>query len=242
MSRENLTQSLWAIADGIRYVPGALRSSVPLFRGGSTDKGAYFDFDIYVRDPGYLESVAHWYISAIRSIKELAKAEGKPGPKVLAYVHKNYADDAVTVGMAPLVGLIATHPTVRLPQVAVRLDRELPHDQVKLGGPGTTETVIEDVEVVLMTDHVSGGEELLKAILALKRYGAKVNYAITFSIWLDKFDAGFGQSVNAETTLYYLNSLERETVDGVEYAIPKPNDELIEKINQVLDGPEPVVA
>lgn len=233
-----LGESLRAIAEGIRYVTGALSSSVILPREAGDSTLPYFDFDVYVRDPGYMESVAYWYVTAIRYIRALEEREGRRGPEIIAYIHKDYGNDPVTVGVAPLVGLVATHPDIRLPQVAVRLDRRrLPHNQVKIGEPGNMGRALQGVEAVLLTDHVTGGEELLHAILALKSYGAEVRNSVVFSVWPDRFENEYGPKVREQTTFHHLTSLavEKSQVQDEVWAVPVPNNDLIRDIEKVLD-------
>jgi len=222
--KDDVKAFLMSIADGARATPGVLCGSLRGFRGGYS-RSAYFDFDQYIRDPGHMVKATQYYVLI------LSYLVSKRGLDLLAFVKKNDMDDTNTLGVIPLIGLICSDPSLRLPHVVVRLDRLLPHDRIKLDTARGRSRALEGRLVAVITDHVSRGEELYQAIVALKQYGAEVTDAVTFSVWKDLFDDSYGPKIaNLGTQFHYLHELKEKEAEGKSFAELVPNREEIDRI------------
>jgi hypothetical protein len=221
---------LLAMGDEARFIPGVLSGSQRGYRVGFI-KPVYFDFDQYVRDPGYMMKVTQFYISVITCLMRKGTVD------LLAFLKKNDIDDQSTLGVLPLIGLICTDPDIWLPHIVVRADRMLPHDRIKLDVATDRLHSLEGRVVVIITDHVSSGDELYQAILDVKAYGASVSDAVAFSVWKDLFDIKYGPEIaRLGVQFHYLHELREHETEGKVWAELVPNLQEIEKIDQTIDS------
>jgi len=157
-------------------IPFVFKRSARLYRMGLLEP-YYIDFDLIINDPYRCEQVAKFY-----SIKIIEISKQRP-VELLAFIEK-YGGG--TFGAVRLAGLIST--LTKIPNVLVRLTRELEYEQVKVPpiAGKTLKGRLSDIKTTIITDHISTGTELLDAIDAMEFNGGKVTDVVAYTVRMDK--------------------------------------------------------
>jgi hypothetical protein len=200
---EAMRERFEGMVESARLTPKAISHSWPVYREGAFGR-AYFNFDTYSRDPGHLLAAGDYFTQVLAYLRR------KRPLHALAFLRKNDENDNSTVGAILLAGLICTNRSIWLPHVVVKLGGMVPHDRVALSGPASGQTALIDKNVAIVTDHVSGGDEVFKAVQTLELHKAKVTDVVTFSVWMDLFQAGAMDSFkSADVEFHYLCELKQ---------------------------------
>ncbi len=153
------------------------RSMHGLRRGGKSPH--YSDFDSAVNDPHRCEVIANIYADKIQKITRERKID------LLSPIEK---DKSGTTGVIRLVGVISI--LTGLPNVPVRLGKELRFERLKIprdeGKPWKGR--LNQPNVVILTDHCTGGDEVLKAVDAIEYNGGIVTDVIACTYVPDEFN------------------------------------------------------
>jgi orotate phosphoribosyltransferase len=220
----------------VRRAPGVITGSRRGFRSGLI-KESYFDFDLYLQEPGHIDRAVDLYVAALMWLREQDAIE------LVAFVKKNDVDDNNTVGVLPLAAAICCDERLWLPQVIVRLDRP-PLDRVKVHVAEGTSQPLKGTPTAVLVDHVTTGGELLEAVESLRILGADVKYVVTFAVWLSDYQAQGGHSDALEAALtgtgakfHYLHTLAPAMVNDVG-APPEliPNRPWLEQLQALYDS------
>jgi orotate phosphoribosyltransferase len=159
-------------------LPSVFKASTRLFRVGFPEP-YYIDFDLIINDPYRCEEVAKYYAFNILEISR------KHSVDILGFLEKSGGG---TSGAIRLAGLISS--LTHIPNVLIRLARELEYDQVKLPlveGMPLTERM-SNIMVTIVTDHVTTGTELLDAVDAVEYNGGKVTNVVAYTLRTDRFE------------------------------------------------------
>lgn len=154
-------------------IPGVIRGP-HAYRSGLTED-YYFDFDNIVCDPVRCELVAKWYISEVKKLSERAD--------YLIFLDKE--EGSGTVGAITLAGVISIETGI--PYILVRLGKEIPPERVKFPVPTNKKAeALRELSGVLISDHCTFGDELLRAADAIAVVGGHVKNIIVYSYREDK--------------------------------------------------------
>lgn len=156
-------------------VPGVIRGP-HAYRSGLVED-YYFDFDNIVCDPVRCELVAKWYIGEIKKLSESAN--------YLIFLDKE--EGSGTIGAITLAGVISIETGI--PYILVRLGKEIPSERVKFPVPtNKKEEVLKNLSGVLISDHCTFGDELLRAAEAIASVGGHIKHIIVYSYRKDKLE------------------------------------------------------
>lgn len=161
---------------GYLKIPSVFKTSVRLYRKGGLPGHYYIDFDMITNDPYRCDEVARYF--AFR-IFELSKEQPV---ELLGFIEKYGVG---TFGAVRLAGFIS-HLT-NIPNVLIRLTRELEYEQVKLPPieGKTPRERLANTRMIIITDHISTGKELLEAVDAVEFNGGKVTDVISYTMRTD---------------------------------------------------------
>lgn len=141
----------------------------------------YIDFDLAVRDPYHAARIASLYALVVSRIKRDVTVDS------LAFIKKDDTTASNTIGAISLAALIATREEVWRPYVIVRLDKDIPHERIKFHDASNYSELLRGLNFVLVTDHISRGREIMKAVKTLWSYDATVTGIISYSCRRDLF-------------------------------------------------------
>jgi orotate phosphoribosyltransferase len=155
-------------------IPFVFKASTRLFRVGLSEP-YYIDFDLIINDPFRCEEVAKLYAAYILDVSRERPVE------LLGFLEKSGG----TSGAIRLAGFISS--LTHIPNVLIRLTRELEYDQVKLPlvEGKTLRERMSSVRITLVTDHVTTGTELLDAVDAVEYNGGKVTNVVAYTLRTD---------------------------------------------------------
>lgn len=147
-------------------------SSRHLLKGGKQD-ALFFDFDFVVEDPSTCKKIAEWFCD---KIQQVAEYHGEK-PDFLAFIEK---DGIGTVGALRLSSLISS--LTGIPNIVVRLIRELPYERIKISKKYQVENRqrLKGKNVLIISDVTTTGTELLDATKEVKANGGNVAGAIVY--------------------------------------------------------------
>ena len=177
--------------------PGVYRST-PLLPSSGEDIEVYHDFDLLVADPINARAVVEVFSEEIRRI------DAEDEVTLLGFIEKS----GNTTGAISLAGAISIETGI--PQLAVRLWKDLPSERIKLPSledrPRKQKLLGENVVVV--TDHSTTGIELLDAIETVHNLGGCVRDAVVYTLneHLFQRDAFQSQGVRVQ----FIRALPRE--------------------------------
>lgn len=157
--------------------PGVVKSSYRLFRVGLGDR-YYVDFDMIINDLLQCKDIVFLYKSVIEGILKERSID------FLGFIEKSSGG---TIGAIRLAGAISL--STRIPNIPIRLGKELPFEKVKIPqreGKSPKEKKIEDLNVTLVIDHCTTGDEALQAIDIIEKNGGKVTDVVAYSVRTDK--------------------------------------------------------
>lgn len=164
-------RDLWlATLDHFR-TPGAFRRSRHASRMG-LKREYYVDFDHLVHDPVQCEEIVRLIAEKIDEIMSSRPVHA------IAFIEKA---DGGTTGALTLAAALSIF--TRLPNVVVRLWKDIASERMKLEPvPGQSAAErLADVSLVIVTDHSTSGDELLRAMKATEYFGAKVDDVIIYT-------------------------------------------------------------
>jgi orotate phosphoribosyltransferase len=146
---------------------------------GAIVREKYTDLDIAVRDPIQALEWAEVYAAIITEIRTRRAVDG------LAFLKKDDVTSSNTIGALLLAALISTHPSLLLPYLVVRLDKDIPHERLKFPDAADLSTILSGLTFLVVTDHITGGGEIVATVQALEDYGARVNDVVTATVRRD---------------------------------------------------------
>lgn len=172
------TRDLWlATLDHFR-TPGALRTSTHASRMG-LKRPFYMDFDHLVHDPVQCEQIVRLIAEKIEQI------QASHSLHAVGFLEKA---DGGTTGALTIAGAVSIF--TRLPNLVVRLWKDIPSERIKLppvpGQPASER--LAEMSVVVVTDHSTSGDELLRAAEAVEHFGARVEDVIIYTSIEDKLE------------------------------------------------------
>jgi len=169
-------------------------------RIGATSN-AYFDFDYLIQDPNGCERIVTQLASKVNEVSRIRHVD------LLAFIEKA---DGGTVGALPLEAAISIY--THLPTVHVRLSRELTMERVKahLEQDVPANKRLQETRLMVITDHISSGGEVLKAVNAIQALGGEVTDIVCYTAYPDRIKWDNFNEIN----IHYLYSLQ----DGIENA------------------------
>jgi orotate phosphoribosyltransferase len=156
-------------------IPFVFKTSTRLLRAGIPET-YYIDFDLIINDPYRCEEVAKLYAANILDISREDSID------LLGFLEKSGGG---TSGAIRLAGFISS--LTHIPNVLVRLARELEYEQIKLP-PIEGKTLrqrMTGMKVAIVTDHITTGMELLDAVDAVEYNGGKVINVIAYTMRTD---------------------------------------------------------
>lgn len=165
------TKDLWLATLDHFTTPGAFRRSTHASRMG-LKRPWYMDFDHVVHDPIQCEEIVRLIAERIEEIQSVHPVHA------VAFLEKA---DGGTTGALTIAGAVSIFS--RLPNLVVRLWKRIPSERIKLPpvrGQSTSERLAE-MSVVIVTDHCTSGDELLRAAKAVEHFGAKVEDVIIYT-------------------------------------------------------------
>jgi len=137
----------------------------------------FVDFDVLINDPYRCEQIVRLYVLKIREINSKRPID------LLGFIEK-YSGG--TIGAIRIAGAISIF--TRIPNVPIRLTKEIRFERVKIppviGKP--TKGRFSGAKIVVVTDHVTTGGEVLNAIDAVRYNGGEVTDVIAFTARTDK--------------------------------------------------------
>lgn len=152
--------------------PSIVRQSKHRLRSGA-QASFFVDFDILVNDPQRCADIVSSFSARIFEISLKRQID------LLAFVEKTGRG---TTGAIRVGGAISIE--VGIPSFIVRLGKELPFERVKLpskkGEPAWRK--LEGLGVVLITDHITSGGEVLKAVEAIEGVGGQVSDILSYTL------------------------------------------------------------
>jgi len=156
--------------------PNVIRRSGHRYRVGSPGE-FYSDFDLLLNDPYNCRYVTAAYAQEIEEISKEYAID------LLGFVEKS---DGGSVGAVRLAGALSIYTGI--PNITVRLGRELEFEQVKTsrlegefaGKP--QKAWLSGALVVVITDNTSSGGEAEKAVKAVEYNGGRVKDIITYTL------------------------------------------------------------
>jgi orotate phosphoribosyltransferase len=182
------------IADYLK-IPSVFKTSIRLYRGGKQSH-YYIDFDLIINDPHRCDQISKAYAATIVEISKKKQVD------LLGFIEKASGG---TFGAVRLAGFISYLSNV--PNVLIRLTRELEYEQVKLPiiiGKTLRER-LASMKIIIITDHISTGTELLDAVDAIEFNGGKVTDVIAYTKMTDIVKKE--EFANREITLHSLLEL-----------------------------------
>jgi orotate phosphoribosyltransferase len=157
--------------------PSVFKTSIRFYKGGRRDH-YYIDFDLIINDPYKCEEIAKAFSARILAISKSRSID------LMGFIEKN---NGGTFGAVRLAGLIYL---TNVPNVLIRLTRELEYEKVKLPlvEGKTLRERLSGMNIAIITDHISTGRELLSAIDAVEFNGGKVTDVIAYTMRTDVVD------------------------------------------------------
>ena len=145
----------------------------------------YMDFDHVVHDPIQCEEIVRLIAERIEEIQSVHPVHA------VAFIEKA---DGGTTGALTIAGAVSIF--TRLPNLVVRLWKGIPSERIKLPpvpGQSASERLAE-MSVVVITDHSTSGDELVRAAEAVEHFGAKVEDVIIYTSIEDELkEEAFGR-------------------------------------------------
>lgn len=188
--------NLWlATLDHFR-TPGAFRKSTHASRMG-LKRPFYMDFDHFVHDPVQCEEIVRLIAENIGQIMVSRPVHA------IAFIEKA---DGGTTGAITLAGAISI--LVRLPNLVVRLWKDIPSERVKLPpirGQSPSDR-LAGMNVVIVADHSTTGDEVLRAVRAIGHFGCDVSDVIVYT----SLDKDFKRDAFGNTRVHLIHKLPGE--------------------------------
>jgi orotate phosphoribosyltransferase len=164
--------------------PGAFRTSRHASRMG-LKRPFYMDFDHLVHDPVQCEEIVRLIAERIQEIHSSHPVHA------VGFIEKA---EGGTTGALTIAGAVSIF--TRLPNLVVRLWKDIPSERIKLPpvrGQRSSER-LAGMNVVVVTDHSTTGDEVLRAARAVEYFGAKVEDVIIYtSIESERKKDAFGR-------------------------------------------------
>ncbi|KAB2946602.1 MAG: hypothetical protein OIN84_13430 [Candidatus Methanoperedens sp.] len=146
--------------------PGSVKQCIKAKREGRTSTH-YIDFDNITIDPYQTEDIVYLYSYYINEIVKQNSVD------FLVFIDKA---DGGTVGAIKISGAISMQ--TKIPTTILRMGKERPSEKLKLPYENSYRN---GLKYILITDHVSGGQEVLNAIKAIKENGGIVTDVVTYT-------------------------------------------------------------
>lgn len=179
-------------------MPGAVRRNL-MSSGTSQHPNYVVDTDVLPIDLEQCRAITEWYVDKLTNIDHEHRTD------LLGFIEKQ---DGST-GAIQFAGLIAMK--TNRPFVAVRLDKDIPEQRIKVPLPKWLPSDIEIPEasklkgrnVAIVTDTVTDGEDVLAAVSEITNRGGKVTDIVTYVLSSERFkDAGMKLEAQGIQTTY----------------------------------------
>lgn len=165
------------VREAFRF-PGVVKQSTHVFRRGG-QKPYYVDFDELIHDPYIAEQIVQLFSVKIMEISNQRQID------LLGFINK-YSKG--TIGALSIAGAISIF--TRIPRINIRLNKNAVSERVKAHpevGKSKREA-LGGAKVLVVTDHVTGGNELLNAIDSVEYIGGTVTDAMAFTTWINEIN------------------------------------------------------
>ncbi len=146
--------------------PGCVKQCTKAHRSGILSSH-YIDFDNMTIDPFKAEDIVLLYSYKINEIIE------KHPVDFLAFIEKADGGTTGTLKMS-----IAISIKTKIPNISLRMGKELAREKLKMPYDMNSR---KGLKYILITDHISSGQEVLKSIKVIEENGGKVTDLITYT-------------------------------------------------------------
>ncbi len=152
--------------------PSVVRQSRYFLRSGD-EASFFFDFDIITNNPNKCADIVAVLASEINQIVLSKKID------YIAFIEKR---SGATVGAIRLAAAISMETGIS--NLVVRLNKDLIFERTKLpvvsGIPAWQK--LKGAQLILITDHVSQGREIIQAVNSVESLGAKLTDIVTYTL------------------------------------------------------------
>lgn len=178
MTTSTVRWELWKDGKEFFMKEGSIKSSIRGFKSGLFDN-YYIDFDIITSDSSQAKNVVEQLANKIDDIKTEQRID------YLGFLEKRIKG---TVGA--LQASLAISIITGLPHIIIRLSKELYFDRIKVPNQSNLnrKSQLSGLNIVLITDHITTGNEIIKSVDTIRKNGGIVSDIITFTIRPDKLD------------------------------------------------------
>ncbi|MCD4845165.1 MAG: hypothetical protein K8R25_11835 [Methanosarcinales archaeon] len=178
MTTSSVRWELWKDGKEIFIKRGSIKSSIRGFKSGIYDN-YYIDFDIITSDPLQAKNVVEQLTYKINDIKTKQRID------YLGFLEKRIKG---TIGA--LQASLAISVMTGIPHIIIRLSKELDFDRIKIPNRSslTRNSQLSGLNVVLITDHITTGNEIIKSVDTIRNNGGTVSDVITYTVRLDKLN------------------------------------------------------
>lgn len=155
---------------------GVIKTSWRGYLSGLTDK-YYVDFDNLTSDPSTAKNVVDQYVGKLDEISKHRTIN------YLAFIQK----DIGTVGALKISGALSI--VSEIPSILIRPSKEISFDKIKIPSKPINKRneQLLNSNVVIITDHITTGKEVLDAVNTVENNGGKVTGVIAFTVRTDRF-------------------------------------------------------
>lgn len=174
---------------------GIVRQSKHRLRGGD-EATSYFDFDIATNDTVRCADIVNSIVGKLLEIQMRRKID------FLAFVEKM---GRATVGAIRLSGAISIN--VGIPSFIIRLGKELDFEKIKLyGNKGTPAAKkLTGLRIVLITDHITTGAEILQTIKVVENAGGVLSDVICYTLKPNSADSTIKLLLEKNIIIHAMN-------------------------------------
>jgi len=171
------TGDIYDYLNNMFSMPGVIRKSKHHYRTGRRGE-FYSDFDLLLNDPNNC-----WYVT-IAYARKIEMLLDENQVDFLGFIEKS---DGGTTGAIRLAAALSIYTGIR--NITIRLGRELEFEQIKF--PRIEDGIItgkpqkawlSGATVVIVTDNISSGGEVEKAIKAVEYNGGRVSDIVTYTL------------------------------------------------------------
>lgn len=178
-------------------LPGVIERSVHFLRSGK-EAQYYANFDVIVNYPDRASNIIEFFANILseinleRRVDFLAFIEKQPGGTV----------GAIRLGAALSIRL-------GIPNIVIRQSIEVVPEQVKLERVPDIPAMekLAGANLVLVTDHITGGGEIIRAIGTIEQLGGRVTDVITYTIKIAEFKGSLSELTERNVNLHALFDL-----------------------------------
>ncbi|MBU4374324.1 MAG: hypothetical protein KJ714_07805 [Euryarchaeota archaeon] len=158
--------------------PGSIKTSIRGFKSGLLDN-YYVDFDNITSDALQAKNVVAQLVYKINDIKTKQRID------YLGFIEKRFGGT-----MGALKASLAISMMTEIPNIILRPRKELEFERVKAPNRPKVprKAQLSGSNVVLITDHITTGREIIKSAEIILNNGGKVSDVLTYTLRADKLD------------------------------------------------------